>query len=435
MGLSASQARMLLLTARKSDLEYRAQSISRQRQLLAQEQEEASIEYENAVSNRQMNINLMLQNADQSGNGYASSKVANLTYKTLVSGTTKTLGIKDSGIQPSKEAGTNFDNQTNYYGSNAYYRLVDADGAIVVSDVSEIPNVITTSTTKSAKTKVEGFDKLYYTGNKEITVDTSGQSVENDKSVGYTLLLEPPKTTEGTTEGEEATENQQVNTLSKALVESGKNEVEIDMANKLIRFEGTIYNLDGVAVETPGEFNAEEKLVKVVTQLARVPELTTKTTKSAGTEDLEIGRDGKTTLKDKNGVEVQRYVIDPSLALGSTDDLGSISGPNYLQDCLRNGKYLIQQGSMQENGDDIGVIWSSLSWDATGNITDSYYTEDDDKAKAKYDRILNQVQAKDKKLELELDQIETDRSAITTEEESVQKVIDENIEGTFNAFA
>ena len=39
-----------------------------------------------------------------------------------------------------------------------------------------------------------------------------------------------------------------------------------------------------------------------------------------------------------------------------------------------------------------------------------------------------------KKLELELDNIETQRSAVTTEVESVEKVISEDIEGTFNAF-
>jgi len=54
--------------------------------------------------------------------------------------------------------------------------------------------------------------------------------------------------------------------------------------------------------------------------------------------------------------------------------------------------------------------------------------------KAKYDRIQSQIQAQDKKLELELDNIETQRSAVTTEIESVEKVINENIESTFNAF-
>ena len=49
--------------------------------------------------------------------------------------------------------------------------------------------------------------------------------------------------------------------------------------------------------------------------------------------------------------------------------------------------------------------------------------------------LVEPIQNQDKKLEIELDNIETQRSAVTTEQESVKKVIDENIEGSFNAFA
>ena len=45
MGLSASQGRMLLLTARKSDLEFRAQQISQRRLILSQQLEEIAMEY------------------------------------------------------------------------------------------------------------------------------------------------------------------------------------------------------------------------------------------------------------------------------------------------------------------------------------------------------------------------------------------------------
>ena len=38
-------------------------------------------------------------------------------------------------------------------------------------------------------------------------------------------------------------------------------------------------------------------------------------------------------------------------------------------------------------------------------------------------------------LELELDQLETEREAIQTEIESVSKVIDDNIEKSFNTFS
>ena len=51
MGLALSQARMLLLTARKSDLEYRAQAISQRKINLAMQTEQLANDYSNAMQN------------------------------------------------------------------------------------------------------------------------------------------------------------------------------------------------------------------------------------------------------------------------------------------------------------------------------------------------------------------------------------------------
>ena len=54
MGLAASQARLLLLTARKSDLEYRAQMISQRKVMLAMQTEEIATTYSEALNNRKL---------------------------------------------------------------------------------------------------------------------------------------------------------------------------------------------------------------------------------------------------------------------------------------------------------------------------------------------------------------------------------------------
>lgn len=56
MGLASSQARMLLLTARKSDLEYRSQMISQRKINLAMQTEALASKYSNSMSNRVMNF-------------------------------------------------------------------------------------------------------------------------------------------------------------------------------------------------------------------------------------------------------------------------------------------------------------------------------------------------------------------------------------------
>lgn len=57
MGLASSQARMLLLTARKSDLEYRAQMISQRKINLAMQTQNLATQYTQALSNRVMQFN------------------------------------------------------------------------------------------------------------------------------------------------------------------------------------------------------------------------------------------------------------------------------------------------------------------------------------------------------------------------------------------
>lgn len=52
MGLAASQGRLLLLTARKSDLEFRAQQITQSEMILAMQTEEVAREYSLKISNQ-----------------------------------------------------------------------------------------------------------------------------------------------------------------------------------------------------------------------------------------------------------------------------------------------------------------------------------------------------------------------------------------------
>ena len=64
MGLAASQARLLLLTARKSDLEYRAQCITNTEMILAMQTEAVARQYSQKISNQA----LFYTNADNTDN-------------------------------------------------------------------------------------------------------------------------------------------------------------------------------------------------------------------------------------------------------------------------------------------------------------------------------------------------------------------------------
>ncbi len=410
MGLSASQGRMLLLTARKSDLEYRAQQISQKRLVLSQQLEEIATEYEDATSNRQMKISLALA-ATGDGNDVVN-RTSNLTYATLVSGTLKNFSSDDSGIQA-------YDRTSNQdYASTSAYRLVDAYGAIVVSSVEEIPGTITKSSNVATELDSDG---VYRVGT------TSADGTKESVGENYIVI---PKESNGTQTalGLLLQNNSDINTQGLA----------IDSKNGMIaviKKDGTTAYFDyrtGAEITDEaqkGKFSSSENAT-LVNSTSTIP---TSVRKTSSNVNIVEGGDGKYSVVDASGVTINRYVVDETLKYGSSDVNGATDGPNYLQDCLRNGKYLLEKGSTdKETGK---VKWNSLSWDSTANISDAYYTEDDDKAKAKYDRLQTQIQNQDKKLELELDNIETQRSAVTTEIDSVQKVIDDNIESSFKTFA
>ena len=112
MGLAASQGRLLLLTARKSDLEYRAQDISQQRLTLASELETVASEYARKTANRQMKLTRTVVQGQAN-----QTQTVNLTYRNLMQ-----YGIDEDG------------------GTNSIYRIRNASGKLVVSSSTELPN-------------------------------------------------------------------------------------------------------------------------------------------------------------------------------------------------------------------------------------------------------------------------------------------------------
>lgn len=399
MGLSASQGRLLLLTARKDDLEFRAQQISQRRLILSQQLEEISQDYEDATSNRQMKIGLYLDGANS--DSVYNRKESNLTYAALISGTlSSSLGASalETGIKAYERTADQ------EFRSNKAYRLVNASGAIVISDKNEIPtgiNQIINIKTKKLSSSTVTSTSTNDDGDETSTTDSVQEEVktalydcisnENHKNVKmyYDKINGTIKVTY------DGSENGEVFDVNGDKVNSNKykqgSSVSYDIKDNAISFE------------TSTNYSIKE------------------------------GSDNQYSLIDEYGAVLFRYVVDESLKYGTTDSAGGESGPNYLQDCLRNGKYLIQKGGYDDN-DEGKFKWRSVSWDATANISDYYYDEDDDAAKAKYDRMQAQIQNQDKKLEIELNNIETERSAVTTEIESVQKVIDDNVQDSFKVF-
>lgn len=82
--------------------------------------------------------------------------------------------------------------------------------------------------------------------------------------------------------------------------------------------------------------------------------------------------------------------------------------------------------------------WNETS--VSTSIRENYLREAKDetdlkKAEAKYEHELNQIKKKDAKFDQDLQKLETERTALKTEMDSIKKVKDDNIERTFGIFS
>ncbi len=130
---------------------------------------------------------------------------------------------------------------------------------------------------------------------------------------------------------------------------------------------------------------------------------------------------GRKVVADKkdipDGENEKEYIVDPHLLEGA-----------YFEDTLKEGVYFISKKDTEGK-----LVPQSLA--TLPLITEEYDESDDAQAEAKYNQEMDKLQRDDKKLELELNRIESNHKAIETELQSVQKIIEKNIETSFKTFS
>ena len=387
MGLAASQARALLLVARKSDLEYRSQCISQRKIVLSQQTEQLAKDYNTKISNRKLRF---VYNLD--GNS-STSMYEDLSYYSLSAENPKFVGS---------------------------YRVLNNRGDIVVASYKDIP-----------KTEVKVYQFAKKAENSESAALVTKKSyAESDEKLG---TGESGKMTPLYILGHDKDGKEQY--------------VQVQDENGIIKNQKT-YKEQTV----DGKTTWVEKAV---------------TGESAITKDFEKAKlytatdveDYAETVYDNSLKDNPNYVctgnfttekIDP-VPMGDGEYYSAdgrkyiicedITQNNYFQNGLRTGAFILQKENLIEVTNDDGVktgeysTWESTPWQGIDVINDVLYTEDDALAESEYEAKTAVIKTQDQMLDLELKQIETQHKAIETEEESVKKVIQSNIEKTFKIFA
>ena len=108
-----------------------------------------------------------------------------------------------------------------------------------------------------------------------------------------------------------------------------------------------------------------------------------------------------------------------------------------LNNMLMNGYLWIDIVNMDNKTGDVNPDRTSASTDTNISFVNKSSVDNTTlkKAEAEYEQAMKRIDRQDKKYDLELNRLETERSALTTEYDSVKKVISDNIERTFGIFS
>ena len=110
-----------------------------------------------------------------------------------------------------------------------------------------------------------------------------------------------------------------------------------------------------------------------------------------------------------------------------TIENGLASSAEWLQFALESGLISMVQVDVKNQ-------WMSTMYSNCSNITEPQVDVDITIAEAEYNKTMNDIEAKDKRYDIELKNIDTEHQSLQTEYDSIKSVIDKNVERNFKMF-
>ncbi len=364
MGMAASQARLLTITARLHDVEYKAQSIQNAKIQLSTQSDQVYQDYLEALDATTLTV------SDISGN------LITATFNTLCG-----INAVDTGNQ---------------------YALRDSNNRLIVSD--EIK---------------DGYDKFIADGGTD-AYQFGLYMVDGDS--GNSMNLNSLE------EDEYAVYEANVNNGSEA----------DEAMEALIEKMNDILTENGVSDYNELDDDAKKEYDEL--------ELAFKNKLYSAYADQVYARNTGNDADDFDWDSFNYYVnifkqIQQAGGCVSISDYDGTNGDaandsDWLQNMIQCGKISL---CIVNTDDDGNVTFSTSSPSSDTYVSYTTTTEIDKtalaKAEAEYEYQTKQIDKKDEQYDLDLSELETERTALTTEYESVKKVVDDNIERTFGIFS
>ena len=392
MGMAASQARLLTITARIHDVEYQAQSIQNAKVQLATQSDQVYNEYLEALDATTLTISTI------DSDGAKSTITAN--FNNLFS---------HNRVRPSDGSEYALHNdkgklvvEDDVY--KAYYAFKDNDpyafaAYMLGQNVAEDGSADNGNFTKSVHTFEE---QIYQNG---LVTDDKDKKIASDSQIAQLR---------------KALENY----VSDGDIYSGNLKPEYNKNEDREKYEGVLNQYRDALYSRFGKDILTSKLDNIGQGVSG--QLVD--TKNYNQDDFNY------YVSIFNQIKMSGGCVPISDYNGLFGDASSNS--DWLKSMIECGKFTIDIVSKDKNGK-YSMNGTSPSSDTSLSYTTTTTIDNTalKKAEAKYEKGLKDIDKKDKKYDLTLSKLETERQALTTEYDSVKKVIQDNIDRTFGIFS
>ena len=385
MGMAASQARLLSITARIHDVEFQAQSIQHAKIQLATQSDQVYQKYLEALDDATLTL---------------TSIDADSGVKTTLPATFNNLCSKKKLLAAD--------------GNN--YALKNRDGRLIVE-----PDVM--EAYKLFKSKDFGYENsaymfaLYMSGASEADIRTM-RAVEES-------IFQTHKDDAG---------NEDLKAMHDKLLELNKSDNVYDTTN----FYGTDETVEPEVIK---EYEETLKAYQKALYSKYATEIFVGAANSDESATKKVTEEDFSSDKFNYYMSIYKQIEYCGGCVPITDYNGSngdaANDSDWLHAMVECGEISIEILTEDSKTGDIKLASTSPSSDIS--VSETQTTDIDKtalaKAEAEYNHDLKEINQKDKQYDLNLSKLESERSALTTEYDSIKKVIDENIERTFGIFS
>ena len=400
MGMAASQARLLTLTARIHDVEYMAQTIQNAKLQLATKEDQIQQDYLDALDATTLTVKAL-------ENGKETTVVAN--FKNLFS---------IDRVQPASISKN--------HGKDSSYALHDKYGRLVVEqDVYDGYKAFKSEVDAGSAENNAYLFAMYM-------MDIGGNDIDSYTDAQETIYED--------NKDDDAT----LKTLRKAIEEIAAHcgaDLDNDGGMYGIENDIKIYSLD----KDTDDYENYKKAINAYNNYLY--------SKSDYCEQMYVEANDdpeNITEEDFDSADFQ-YYVNMFKQIEASGDCVSINDPQFIGilgtgDPENDSEWLKKQIESGTMSIDIAVVdkdgnvsFNGTSPSSDSNISYTNTTEIDSRAmkiaEAKYNHDMKQIDKKDKQFDMSLSKLETERTALTTEYDSVKKVTEDNIERTFGIFS